>query len=209
MSVCLSVQNKISKFLNVRILGKCRLFIWPHNGKYTILVHVEQYLSIGILFRISPWLMKWYWKFNPTLLQWATSLQQICGKIFPWFLSFFLHHKTYSLENCSCCPYVCQSVTVYRRHCFFLFTPLVKRVPVCKTAHIVWTFIIREGSNFVVKLAIIAVFFSPQSVYIIWLAWHWLDKAFMITDIQNWFQNRQYCTPSGCYYLGFVLQFNV
>ena len=68
---------------------------------------------------------------------------------------------------------------------FLLLTPVVKRVPVFKTAHIIWAKFV-GGDQFCHKTCNSRSIFSTQYLYFIWLAWLRLNKAFKITDKWNW-----------------------
>ena len=75
------IENSITSQLGYRRFFKCLV-------KYTIWIYVEKYSIIAILSRISPRLMKWYWKFNPTLL---IGLRHFFQKRFPRFLRAFFY----------------------------------------------------------------------------------------------------------------------
>ena len=54
---------------------------WNCLGKYAIWIYVGKYLNIAILFIISPRLMNFYRKFNPTLLHWSRVFFQSCQSV--------------------------------------------------------------------------------------------------------------------------------
>ena len=94
------------------------------------------------------------------------------------------------------------------RDWFFLYAPIVARVPVSKLAHSVWTKLeFREWVNFVVKFAAVTVSFCAQTIYRVWLVGLWFDVAFyFLTHIRYWFQNGKYRSTSCCNYLGVVIR---